>query len=412
MDKCTINDIAINIGSGITPLRSNNEFWNSPDYPWLKTEQLGSFQIYDTSEYISQTALNQTSIKLWPPKTISVAMYGEGKTRGNVSIIMREMTTNQACCNIIVNSDLADYRYVYYWLKNNYEQLRVLSSGVRKNLNSDDIKSFPIVLPDLPIQAQISNVLYALDKKIELNNHIISELEDMAKIIYDYWFVQFDFPNVEGKPYRSSGGEMVWNEQLKRNIPKGWTAATLNSIVQIDNVSFNPSQYGDRIIEHYSIPAYDDGLYPVFEPASNIGSGKYLITKDDILVSKLNPQFKRIWNPYCITELSVCSTEFIPYSCHNKSIRPFCYAILNSDGFHGYMKQNASSSTGSRKRLTPDDTLRYAFVMPEDSVIRKFIIWYSPMLSNIKNSLLEKQELTKLRDWLLPMLMNGQITVD
>ena len=79
MNKCTINDIALNIGSGMTPLRSNMEFWNSSDYPWLKTEQLGTFQIYDTEEYISKAAFEQTTIKLWPPKTISVAMYGEVK---------------------------------------------------------------------------------------------------------------------------------------------------------------------------------------------------------------------------------------------------------------------------------------------------------------------------------------------
>lgn len=103
MKKCTINDVANIIGSGLTPSRSNNAFWNNPKYPWLKTEQLGAFQIFDTIEYISEAAIDETNIKIWPPKTISVAMYGEGKTRGNVSIIMREMTTNQACCNIIVN---------------------------------------------------------------------------------------------------------------------------------------------------------------------------------------------------------------------------------------------------------------------------------------------------------------------
>ena len=92
-------------------------------------------------------------------------MYGEGKTRGNVSIIMREMATNQACCNIIVNENIADYRYVYYWLKSNYYQLRALSSGVRKNLNADDIKSFPIILPDLPVQKKIADVLYVIDQK-------------------------------------------------------------------------------------------------------------------------------------------------------------------------------------------------------------------------------------------------------
>lgn len=411
MNKCTINDVALNIGSGMTPLRSNMEFWNSSDYPWLKTEQLGTFQIYDTEEYISKAALEQTTIKLWPPKTISVAMYGEGQTRGKVSIIMKEMTTNQACCNIVVNPDVADYRYVYYWLKNNYEQLRVLSSGVRKNLNSDDIKNFPIYVPDIPIQEQIVNVLYVLDKKIELNDRIITELEEMAKTIYNYWFVQFDFPDSKGKPYRSSGGKMVWNEKLKKEIPKGWSCNNLGEIVKIYNNTFNPSLFENDIVEHYSIPAYDDGKYPIFEPASNIGSGKYCVSKENILVSKLNPHFKRIWDPFCLTDLCACSTEFIPYTSVNKSTRPYCYAVLNSDEFYSFMCQISSSSTGSRKRLKPDDTLRYEFAMPDEKTLERFIKWYKPILSKLKNCLLEAHELIKLRDWLLPMLMNGQVAV-
>ena len=165
MNNGVINDVASLIGSGITPLRSNNKYWNVPYYPWLKTEQLGEFQIYDTSEYISQVAMDETSIKLWPPKTLSVAMYGEGQTRGNISIIMREMTTNQACCNIIVDESKADYRYVYYWLKNSYLQLRILASGVRKNLNSDDIKSFPISYPSVPLQTRISDILFCPRRK-------------------------------------------------------------------------------------------------------------------------------------------------------------------------------------------------------------------------------------------------------
>lgn len=246
MNNGVINDIASLIGSGITPLRSNNKYWNVPCYPWLKTEQLGEFQIFDTSEYISQAALDETSIKLWPPKTLSVAMYGEGQTRGNASIIMQEMTTNQACCNIIVDASKADYRYVYYWLKNSYLQLRILASGVRKNLNSDDIKSFPISYPSVPLQTRIADVLFCLDEKIALNKRINAELETMAKTLYDYWFVQFDFPDENGKPYRTSGGAMEWNEQLKHEIPKGWK---VGRFCDAANIVMGQSPSGDSYNE-------------------------------------------------------------------------------------------------------------------------------------------------------------------
>src|SRR4051812_41750478 len=119
-----LKDISKQIGSGITPLRSNNLFWNNGDIPWLKTDQLGEREIYETTENITPYALKKTSIKLFPINTLSIAMYGEGKTRGNVSILKREMTTNQACCNIVIDERKADYSFVYYFLKTQYNQLR------------------------------------------------------------------------------------------------------------------------------------------------------------------------------------------------------------------------------------------------------------------------------------------------
>ena len=140
MKPRTLQQLTKSITSGITPFRGNPDFWLNGTIPWLKTEQLGERNIYNTNESITEKALSETSIRLNPINTISIAMYGEGKTRGNVSIIRKEMTTNQACCNVVLDQTLADPDYVYYFLKNQYQNLRSLSSGVRKNLNSGDIK--------------------------------------------------------------------------------------------------------------------------------------------------------------------------------------------------------------------------------------------------------------------------------
>src|SRR5687768_2898613 len=112
-----LKDISLLIGSGITPRRDNKSYWEGGTIPWLKTEQLGEKNIYDTNEKITQFALDETSIKIFPVNTLSMAMYGEGRTRGNVSILKKEMTTNQACCNIVLDREKADYEYVYYYLK-------------------------------------------------------------------------------------------------------------------------------------------------------------------------------------------------------------------------------------------------------------------------------------------------------
>lgn len=408
----TIYDISSEIGSGITPLRSNSAYWDSRDVPWIKTEQLGQYQIFYANEYISKTALEETSIKLWPPKTVSVAMYGEGKTRGNASILMMHSTTNQACCNIVANPYKADYRFLYYWLKNNYEQLRTLAAGVRKNLNSDDIKSFPFPDVNVTEQTKIADVLSSIDNAIQNNNLICNELESMSKTLYDYWFTQFDFPNEEGKPYRSSGGAMEWNDQLKREIPKGWDSGTINSLMKIENTSVNPQKLGNTVMEHYSIPAFDIDRNPAYEEACTIESGKYAVDPECILTSKLNPHFKRLWDPYCDTENAICSTEFIVYRPRTAWTRPFCYAVLNSDAFYAHMVGKATASTGSRKRIQPDVSASFELAIPDEKTMRSFVDLYAPIMEKQKALYKENRELTKLRDWLLPMLMNGQATVE
>ncbi len=407
----TIKDISLEIGSGITPLRSNELYWNSSDIPWIKTEQLGQYRIFDSMEYISDFALEDTNIRLWSPHTVSVAMYGEGKTRGNVSILMIETTTNQACCNIKVNDALADYRFLYYWLKNNYENLRALSAGVRKNLNADDIKNFSFPENSLSEQEKIADILSVVDDKIELNSKICSELEAMSKTLYDYWFVQFDFPDENGKPYRTSGGEMVWNEQLKREIPDGWNLGSVNNLLKIENTSVIPNKYGNAVMEHYSIPAFDDDHNPVYEEASTIESGKYAVDPECILISKLNPQFKRLWDPYCDTANAICSTEFIVYRPRVAWTRPFCYAVLNSDAFYSHMTGKATCSTGSRKRIQPDVSASFELPIPDKKTMHSFTELYAPIMEKRKSLYKENRELTRLRDWLLPMLMNGQVTV-
>lgn len=408
----TIYDIALEIGSGLTPLRSNDQYWNSRDFPWVKTEQLGAYQIFDANEYVSETALRETSIKVWPAKTVSIAMYGEGKTRGNSSIFMIPSTTNQACCNIVADPQKADYRFLYYWLKNNYEQLRSLASGVRKNLNADDIKGFPFPDFEVGYQSRIADALSAVDDLIENNSKLCESLESMAKMLYDYWFTQFDFPNAEGKPYRASSGAMEWNEQLKREIPKGWKIGTIDSIMAIDNNSVDPSKFGDTVMEHYSIPAFDDGKYPAYEPANTIESGKYAVNQECILTSKLNPHFKRLWDPYCDTENAICSTEFIVYRPREIWTRPYCYAVLNSDAFYAHMVSRATASTGSRKRIQPDISAAFPIAIPDDETMRSFVALYDPIMKQLKTLHKENRELAKLRDWLLPMLMNGQAVVE
>ena len=411
MQTKLLSEISLTIGSGLTPLRSNPKFWDSGTIPWLKTEQLGEKYIYSTNELISKNALEETSIKVFPTDSLSIAMYGEGKTRGNLSILKKPMATNQACCNVVIDSNKANFEYVYYYLKTQYEALRSLSSGVRKNLNSNDIKTYPINLPDsLEEQESIAKVLKSLDDKIELNNKISTELETMAKMLYDYWFVQFDFPDVKGKPYKSSGGKMIYSEALNREIPEKWNAKPLLDITSVSNDSIDPAKNSEMIFKLYSIPIFDVTSSYSIEKGISIGSNKFTVKELDLLVSKLNPWFNRVVYALDLQD-QICSTEFVVWRCPNLAIKNFMYLIATSDQFIAHCTQSATGTSNSHKRVNPN--VMMSFVQPFDQKIaEQFGKTIDPMIKTIMANRQENLQLEKLRDWLLPMLMNGQVMVN
>mgnify|MGYP000854314347 FL=1 len=410
----TLGELSIRVSSGLTPLKSNKEFWKNPIIPWLKTDQLGEKYIFDTNTKISKEALEQTSLRIYPENTISIAMYGEGKTRGNLSIIKAPMTTNQACCNIELDTKLADVEYVYYYLKTQYDALRKLSSGVRKNLSSNDIKNYKIYMPEsVSVQKSIIRILTSLDNKINLNNQINQELEAMAKTLYDYWFVQFDFPDQNGKPYKSSGGKMVYNPELKREIPEGWEVEKLGDMAQFKNgINYEKTSSGSekvkiinvRNISSSTIFINQTDLDEIFlenDKSTNfiVNEGMILITRSGIpgatrLVSEL--EAKTVYSGFIIaSEVNdlIYKNLIFYYLKHVEEV------LKNQSA--GTIMKNISQSV-----LTD-----MAVSLPPQNVLLKFNSIIDNLLEQMKNVQRQNQELTQLRDWLLPMLMNGQVII-
>lgn len=409
MKKYKLGEIASFIGSGMTPLRSNENYWNSKDYPWLKTEQLGEYQIFDTNEYISKVALEETNLKLFPKNTLSVAMYGEGKTRGNVSILAEQMTTNQACCNIIVDNKFANYKFIYYWLKNSYYKLRSLSSGIRNNLNSEDIKKFEINLPSLPTQQKIAAVLSSLDDKIALNKKINAKLEAMAKRLYDYWFVQFDFPNEEGKPYKTSGGKMVWNEVLKREIPEGWEVKRLGDLF-LNKIS--ATEPGEHLKNLEYCPIDEIPMrrmsFAGGKSYNEANSSLQLYGMKDILIGAMRVYFHRC----CIAaKAGITRTTTIVLTPHNKTHLSYLYQVCNEDKTFDFA---IKVSNGTQQPYVTWKALSdYYFVYPNDeTIIDVFCDKTNSVIEMVLKNEKEIQKLTDLRDRLLPLLMNGQVEVE
>lgn len=209
--------------------------------------------------------------------------------------------------------------------------------------------------------------------------------------------------------------QAIYHERFETVSPNGlpseWRIVTLGEVATISNKSFNPMKEPEILLEHYSIPAFDEARFPVFELSTSIKSNKFIIDASCFMISKLNPTTKRVWKPYCLTGNAVCSTEFIVYKAKDKTITDFLYSVIDSNSFSDFMCSHVTGSTGSRQRTTPSDTLSYELILPSEDELAEFQSLVSPMYAQIRINAIENDRLKRLRDSLLPKLMSGEIDV-
>lgn len=317
---------------------------------------------------------------------------------------------------VITAKDGYDIDYIYYNLKINLAHLKKIAQGSQtKFLTMQILDGFKLEDVGLEEQKRLSKILSKIDNKIELNNKINAELEAMAKTLYDYWFLQFEFPNEEGKPYKSSGGKMVWNEELKREIPDGWEVKNIEELCDIidclhskkPNFCYENEKYYLLTLENLSKNGYIDI------------SNKFYISKVDYKewTSRIEVQE----NDFVVTNAGragdICK---IPkgIKCaigrNLTAIRPkhidavYLFYYLKSSYTKKQIAQNLdcgsffmSFNVKSIKKLN--------VLLPCKEVTNNIIKTIKPMLEKIENNMKENQELVSLRDFLLPLLMNGQV---
>ena len=301
--------------------------------------------------------------------------------------------------------------YIYYYLKMNLLSFSKKAQGSQtKFLTMKILNDFVIKNISLDNQIKISSVLKNIDQKIQINNQINQELEVMAKTLYDYWFVQFDFPDQNGKPYKSSGGKMVYNSELKREIPEGWGVRKLNEV--LDLISGYPFSSNDYVTSGkyklYTIKNVQDGYtvdkvdnYLDFLP-SNM-SHECQLRRGDLIMS-LTGNVGRVGMVY--EDDVLLNQRVLKLNPINKTHKSFIYSFFRSDVTKAHL-ENMSTGT-SQKNLSPIDIGNMMIPFPSESLLSKFL----DNLNMLENNLVENQQLTQLRDWLLPMLMNGQVKVE
>ena len=289
--------------------------------------------------------------------------------------------------------DVSDPQFVYYLaISPAFRSVAIKSmvgSSGRQRVQQSVLNELKLLVPPLEEQERIGFLLAKLDDKIALNNAINDHLQQQAQAIYRERF------------------ERVPSEDL----PSGWRVVSLGEVATISNKSFNPLKETERMLEHYSIPAFDEARFPVFELSTSIKSNKFVIDASCFMISKLNPTTKRVWKPYCLTENAVCSTEFIVYKAKDESITDFLYSVIDSNSFSDFMCSHVTGSTGSRQRTTPSDTLSYELILPSEDELAEFQSLVSPMYAQIRINAIENDKLKRLRDSLLPKLMSGELDV-
>ena len=295
-------------------------------------------------------------------------------------------------CLRVRPTELVDSLYLYYYfcLEETKQFVRNIAVGATMpSINTKLLGEVEIALPDLNNQKRIAAVLSSLDDKIENNQKLNDNLEQQAQAIYHERFETVS-PN---------------------DLPSEWRIVTLGEVATISNKSFNPLKEPEILLEHYSIPAFDEARFPVFELSTSIKSNKFIIDASCFMISKLNPTTKRVWKPYCLTGNAVCSTEFIVYKAKDKTITDFLYSVIDSNSFSDFMCSHVTGSTGSRQRTTPSDTLSYELILPSEDELAEFQSLVSPMYAQIRINAIENDRLKRLRDSLLPKLMSGEIDV-
>lgn len=412
MKKIKLENI-VDIYNGSTPSTTDVENFGG-EIPWVTPKDLADQQkkyISRGERNITEKGLASIGNCLLPTGTILLTSRAP---IGLIALSSNPISTNQGFKNIVCDSEKIHNEYLFYKLQTLIPFLQNSGTGTTfKELSKSTLEKISFSIhTSTKTQQEIAKVLYDLDAKIALNNRINEVLEAKAKLLYDYWFVQFEFPTpagsssgIEGKPYKSSGGKMVYNKKLKREIPEGWEVKRLEEIANI-TMGQSPSgksynEYGDGMIFFQGSTDFN-WRFPTNRVFTTEPSR--LAFEDDILISVRAPvgTMNIAMEDCCIGRGLAAINE----KSGNNS-----FLIYQMNYFQKIFQ--ALNSVGTTfGSLTKDQLFNLELVYPPTEILKSFETKVSILDEKIKVNSKQNQHLASLRDWLLPMLMNGQVGVE
>lgn len=382
-----LEDICVKVCSGGTPNRKHTEYYSDGSIPWLNTGEINFNRIKSTVNHITELGLNKSSAKWVPENTVIVAMYGA--TAGRSAITKIPLTTNQACCNLIIDEHLADYRYVYYYLYSKYEHIASLANGgAQQNLNAGQIKEYLIDLPSLDIQQKVADILESLDNKIEQNKQINDNLLQQCATLYDEI---------------CSTAEVALMSDLVAVVetgsrPKGGAQTSGIPSIGAEKIErFGTYDYsGEKFISEEYFSKLKRGI---------ITSGDVLLYKDGAYTGKSSMALDGFPHVKCAVNEHVFIIRTL-----NKKYQYFLYFTLQNDDIRK-MIHGLACGKAAQPGLNQPELLSVSIKLPPKDVLETFEEQVNPLMHQIALNALESKHLSALQDAILPKLMSGEIDV-
>ena len=383
-----------------------------------------SLEEYVTTDCILQNKRGRECATNLPPQSCSLVCYKKGDVLvANIRPYLKKIwyadIDGAASSDVLVfrakDGHSSEFLFATLLQDSFYDYVMQGAKG-SKMPRGDKEQIMRYEMPTLSIaEESIGKFIMDINRKIRLNEQINQNLEAMAKLLYDYWFVQFDFPNEDGKPYKSSGGEMVWNEKLKREIPKGWNVLKLG-----EHCSFNKrtsNGYFNHPILYLDTSNITNNTIDELQflnPSSDIipSRARRLVQEGDIVYSTVRPNLKHfgiIMNP---DYNMVVSTGFAVITANWSAYRYFIYQFLTQAATVENLSTIAQSAVSAYPSINTSDIENLDLVVPPDSMIEKYAKTACRLYLQIDTNYKEIKSLTKQRDELLPLLMNGQVSVN
>ena len=387
-----LQSLCLRVVSGGTPSRAVPEYFEGGTIPWMKTGEVKQRFVYQTEEHITELGLENSSAKLIPANSLVVAMYGDGDTAGNVAINKVPLTTNQACCNFVVDPHKADYRFLFHYIKANYGNLVNLKlGGSQQNLNAATLKRFPV--PDVPLatQRKIAAILSAYDDLIANNQRRIALLEGMAEEIYREWFVRMRFPG---------HADASW----EKGRPSTWVETTLGAIASF-TMGQSPSSefYNDRgegLPFHQGVGTYGP-LFPLHEVfCSQAGR---LARSGDILFSVRAPVGR-----LNIADIDLILGRGLAAMRHKQGKMSYLFYLLRT----AFAKEDVIGNGSIFNSVGKDELAKFPVWAPTPDLVDQFEEMVQPMDAQLSSLYRSNETLKRVRDALLPRLISGKLKVD